>query len=146
MSKNLLLKRLNDNAVIPTRGSSRSAGLDLYVDTDKTIEIMPSERVMLSTGIAVAIPDGYFGAIFARSGIAFREGIRPSNCVGVIDSDYTGEIKVAITNDSDEIRKINKHDRIAQLVVIPYEHVDIIEVEDLDETERGAGGFGHTGV
>ena len=149
----MLVKKLRDTATLPTQGSAGAAGWDLYFDSDeksyakrRMTFIEPHQTKMLGTGIAVAIPEGYFGAVFARSGIAASKGLRPANCVGVIDNDYRGEIKVAIHNDSDTTQHIDNGDRIAQLVIIPYAYdMGIIEVDDIGDTERGDGGFGSTG-
>jgi len=100
---------------------------------------------MVGTGLAMEIPEGYFGAIFARSGLASKQGLRPANCVGVVDSDYRGEFMIALHNDTDEERVIAGKERIAQMVVMPYLSVEFEEVEELNETERGEGGFGSTG-
>ena len=102
--------------------------------------------MLFRSGLAMEIPDGYFGAIFARSGLATKKGLRPANCVGVIDSDYRGEIIVPLHNDTDEFMTVFSQDRIAQLVIMPYLEVDFTEVQDLDSTERGSGGFGSTGT
>ena len=139
------IKKLKDNAVIPTRGSMEAAGYDLYAAIDEPVTIPPHETVKIGTGLAIAVPQGYFGAIFARSGLAAKQGLRPANCVGVADSDYRGEYIVALHNDTDEKRIIEPGERIAQLVVMPYLTVEFDEVEELSETERGAGGFGSTG-
>lgn len=139
------IKKLNENAVIPTRGSEQAAGYDLYAATDAPVTIQPHEAVKIGTGLAIAVPDGYFGAIFARSGLAAKQGLRPANCVGVADSDYRGEYIVALHNDTDFERTIAPKERIAQLVVMPYLAVEFEEVDELSETERGAGGFGSTG-
>lgn len=137
---------LDDNAIIPTRGTSASAGYDLYALTDKTrITIAPHTTEMIRTGISVAIPYGYFGAIYARSGLARKAGLRPANCVGVIDSDYRGEIMVALHNDSEKEQVILNGDRIAQLVVEPFVRINFKKVDKLNKTERGSGGFGSTG-
>ena len=137
------IKLLSDKAKIPTRGSEDAAGWDLYAATDATI---PSHStVKVSTDIAVEIPAGYFGAVFARSGLATKQGLRPANCVGVIDSDYRGPIIVALHNDMDQTREILSGDRIAQLVFIPYSSWDWEVVDELSDTERGDGGFGHSG-
>ena len=141
------IKRLNEKAIMPTRGSKYAAGYDLYAVLDEEkLTIWPHETVMIDTGWAMEIPEGYFGAIFARSGLASKQGLRPANCVGVIDSDYRGPVKVALHNDSDEHQIIYQGTRIAQLVIIPYNKVDFTEVEELDETDRGSGGFGSTGI
>jgi len=142
---NIKIKRLSEEATIPTRGSEYSAGYDLYANIEKPVSIKPHETVKIGTGWAIEIPDGYFGAIFARSGLATKEGLRPANCTGVCDSDYRGEYIVAIHNDSDVIREIIPHERIAQLVVIPYLYVDFKETDELSDTSRGEGGFGSTG-
>lgn len=142
---NIKIKRLSEEATIPTRGSEYSAGYDLYANIEKPVSIKPHETVKIGTGWAIEIPDGYFGAIFARSGLATKEGLRPANCTGVCDSDYRGEYIVAIHNDSDVVREIVPHERIAQLVVIPYLYVDFKETDELSDTSRGEGGFGSTG-
>lgn len=142
---NIKIKRLSEEATIPTRGSEYSAGYDLYANIEKPVSIKPHETVKIGTGWAIEIPDGYFGAIFARSGLATKEGLRPANCTGVCDSDYRGEYIVAIHNDSDVAREIIPHERIAQLVVIPYLYVDFKETDELSDTSRGEGGFGSTG-
>lgn len=142
---NIKIKRLSEEATIPTRGSEYSAGYDLYANIEKPVSIKPHETVKIGTGWAIEIPDGYFGAIFARSGLATKEGLRPANCTGVCDSDYRGEYIVAIHNDSDVVREITPYERIAQLVVIPYLYVDFKETDELSDTSRGEGGFGSTG-
>lgn len=139
------IKKLNENAVIPTRGSQQAAGYDLYAATTEPITIQPHETVKIGTGLAIAVPDGYFGAIFARSGLAAKQGLRPANCVGVADSDYRGEYIVALHNDTDFQQTIAPKERIAQLVVMPYLAVEFEEKDELSETQRGAGGFGSTG-
>lgn len=139
------IKKLNENAVIPTRGSACSAGYDLYACINEPVTINPHETVKIGTGLAVEIPEGYFGAIFARSGFATKQGLRPANCVGVCDSDYRGEYIVALHNDTNKIKVININDRIAQLVVMPYLPIEFNEVEELTETDRNDGGFGSTG-
>lgn len=143
---NIQTKKLTDTAKMPTRGSEYTAGYDLYADSDHAISIHPHETVMVGTSLAMAIPDGYFGAIFARSGLAAKRQLRPGNCVGVIDSDYRGEIIVALHNDSAEERVVDPYERIAQIVIIPYLPVEFSETELLGETERGEGGFGSTGT
>ena len=140
------VKRLSPTAILPTRGSSEAAGWDLYADIPYRTIIHDGETISVKTGIAIEIPKGYFGAIFARSGLATKQGLRPANCVGVIDSDYRGEIIVAIHNDQIDIQMITPGMRIAQLVIIPIPEVDLVEVTDLGTTERGEGGFGSTGV
>ncbi len=139
------VKRLTDTAKLPSRGSRFAAGYDLYADLQEEITIPPHRTVMISTGIAAAIPEGYFGAIFARSGLAAKQSLRPANCVGVVDSDYRGEWMVALHNDSEEPRTVMPMERIAQCVIIPYLSVSFDEVSELSDTQRGAGGFGSTG-
>ncbi len=140
------IKRLTPNAVIPTRGSEFAAGYDLYADTEEPTVIPPNATVFVGTGIAVAIPEGYFGGIYARSGLACKKGLRPANCVGVVDADYRGEVKVAIHNDSNEERVIDAKERIGQLVIQPFLEVEFNEKVELPETVRGEGGFGSTGT
>lgn len=138
------IKKLKTYATTPTKGSDYSAGYDLYSCEDKIIEPYKTEKI--STGIAMELPQGYFGGIYARSGLATKQGLRPSNCTGIIDSDYRGECIVALYNDSDETRKIFSGDRIAQLIIQDYLDFDFMEVEQLDDTERGMNGFGSTGI
>lgn len=140
------IKKLKENAVIPTRGSEYAAGYDLYACIDEPIEIYAGQTVKIGTGLSIAVPDGYFGAIFARSGLATKEGLRPANAVGVCDSDYRGEYIIALYNDSSVMRVIEPGERIAQLVVMPYLAVEFEESDELDETDRGSGGFGSTGA
>ena len=137
------IKQLHPDAHVPTKGSIWSAGYDLYSTEEETL--FSKETKLIGTGWAIEIPDGYFGAIFARSGLAIKEGLRPANCVGVIDSDYRGEVKVGLHNDSKEIRKIEKGERIAQLVIMPCKFVSLEIVDELEDTTRGEGGFGSTG-
>lgn len=145
LSAKIKIKKLTDTAKTPTRGSEYAAGYDLYADIKENVQIKPHETVKIGTGLAMEIPDGYFGAIFARSGLAAKEGLRPANCVGVCDSDYRGEYIVAIHNDSEETRTVTAGERIAQLVVMPYLPVTFDEVAELTDTNRGEGGFGSTG-
>ncbi len=139
------IMKLDERAHIPSSGSACAAGYDLYACLDEDVRIAPNEMKMIGTGLCAAIPDGYFGGIFARSGLAVKEGLRPANCVGVVDSDYRGEIRVALYNDSDKERLISHGERIAQLLILPYLKAEFDTVTELDETERGAGGFGHSG-
>ncbi|MBQ3210377.1 MAG: dUTP diphosphatase [Oscillospiraceae bacterium] len=139
------IKKLRENATIPTRGSASAAGYDLYACLDAPVTVAPHATAMIGTGLSLAVPEGYFGAVFARSGLASKKGLRPANCVGVCDSDYRGEYIVALHNDGETERVIESGERIAQLVVIPYLAVEFDLVDELDETERGAGGFGSTG-
>lgn len=138
--------KLTKTAELPTQGSAAAAGYDLYADTSDRIEVLPHTTVMIDTGLAAAIPENYFGAIFARSGLASKRGLRPANCTGVIDADYRGEIRVALHNDTDTTQEVLPHERIAQLVIIPFCSFEVNEVDSLDDTERGSGGFGSTGT
>ena len=140
------IKNLNPNAPFPTKGSAKAAGYDLYACIEETIEIQPQKMVKIGTGIAVTPPEGYFGAIFARSGLATKRGLRPTNCVGVSDEDYTGEYIVGLYNDSNITQNIEPGERIAQLIFLPYVSVNMIEVNELEKTERGDSGFGSTGT
>lgn len=140
------IKKLNPNAHIPTAGSDKAAGYDLYACIEEAIEIQPQKMVKIGTGIAITPPEGYFGAIFARSGLATKRGLRPTNCVGVCDEDYIGEYIVGLYNDSNLVQTVEPGERIAQLVFLPYISVNMIEVDELKETERGDGGFGSTGT
>ena len=140
------IKKLREEATIPTSGSRYAAGYDLYACLpDGDVSIAPHATAKIGTGLSMAVPEGYFGAIFARSGLATKEGLRPANCVGVCDSDYRGEYIIALHNDCDTTRTISHGARIAQLVVMPDLPVDFEECEELPETERGASGFGSTG-
>lgn len=139
------IKRLTNTAKIPTRQHEGDAGYDLYADIQEPVTIEPHTSEFIKTGIAIEIPDGYFGAIFARSGLASNEGLRPANCVGVCDSRYRGEYIVALHNDSSDTKTITTGDRIAQFIVMPYLNVEFNEVNELSNTERGDGGFGSTG-
>ena len=142
---NVRVKKLTQTAQLPVRGSAYAAGYDLYADLEEAVVIAPGETRMIGTGLAMEIPEGYFGAVFARSGLAVKEGLRPANCVGVVDSDYRGELKVALHNDSDQGRSVTPGERIAQLAVLPFLQVDFSQAEQLSETARGQGGFGSTG-
>lgn len=140
------IKKLNENAFIPTHGSEYSAGYDLYACINSPVTIPSHTTEKIGIGLAIEIPEGYFGAIFARSGLATKEGLRPANCVGCCDSDYRGEYIVALHNDTNEAKLIMPNERIAQLVVMPYLPVEFEEVTELTDTKRGDGGFGSTGV
>ena len=137
--------KLNELAKEPTRGSSAAAGYDLYAAIDNDIIIAPHTTVKVGTGLAFELPQNTFAAIFARSGLATKQGLRPANCVGVCDSDYRGEYIVAIHNDTDVEQTIAAGDRIAQMILLPYIPMVFEEVEELSDTERGSGGFGSTG-
>lgn len=137
--------KVKEGAITPSRGSEKAAGYDLYACIENIVGIKPHETVKIGTGLAITPPDGYFGAIFARSGLATKQGLRPANCVGVCDEDYTGEYIVAVHNDTDEVHFVGNGDRIAQIVFLPYLDAEFDEIDALNETERGAGGFGSTG-
>ena len=137
-------KKLNENATIPTYGTVDSAGADLYALLEKEIMIKPRETVIIPTGLAMAIPKGYVGLIYARSSLGTKRGLAPANKVGVIDADYRGEIKVVLYNQSDSIQTISPNERIAQIVITPFLQVEFNEVNELNETDRGEGGFGST--
>ena len=137
--------KLNENAVTPTYGSEFSAGADLYACENGEVTIESGETKLIHTGIALEIPEGYAGRIYARSGIASNRGLAPANKVGVIDSDYRGEIMVALHNHSAVAQTIADKERVAQLVVTPFLKVEFNETDQLSDTVRGAGGFGSTG-
>ena len=124
---------------------SHTVHYGFIMEDKEKIEIEPHQSIKINTGLALEIPDGYFGGIFARSGLATKENLRPSNCVGVIDSDYRGEILVSIFNDSTEKRIISNNQRVAQLVIMPYLEVSFNEVDNLSDTIRSTKGFGSTG-
>ena len=145
MKIDVKIKKLKENAITPTKGSEDSAGADLYALLDKDITLAPSETFMVPTGLALELPKGTVGLIYARSGIATKRGLAPANKVGVIDNDYRGEVMVALHNHSDKPQTITNGERIAQLVVMPYYSVSFIESTELSETDRGEGGFGSTG-
>ena len=142
----ILVKKLRPDAQLPSAGSPYAAGYDLYACLDAPLEIPPHATVRIGTGLSLAVPEGWFGAIFARSGLAAKQGLRPANCVGVCDSDYRGEYIIAIHNDSGETRVISPGDRIAQLVILPCGSAEFEAAETLPDTERSDGGFGSTGV
>lgn len=139
------IKKLRDNAIIPTKGSVAAAGYDAYACLDSDVYINPGENVKIGTGIAVEFSNDYWMGIYARSGLATKKGLRPANCVGVVDPDYRGEIIVALYNDSNKTQIISHGDRIAQLIITKKEDWDIIETDSLNDTFRGNGGFGSTG-
>lgn len=145
MKTKINFKKLDERAITPTYGSEFSAGADLYAITDNNIIINPGQTILVHTGLCVEIPEGYGGFIFARSGLATKKGLAPANKVGVVDSDYRGEIMVALHNHSDMTQKIEHGERIAQMVIMPYLACEFVECENLSETQRGEGGFGSTG-
>lgn len=146
MSQKVNIKKLTPDACIPTYGTEFAAGADLYSGMPDVVTVMPGKTEFIKTGIAMEIPTGLVGLIYARSGMACKKGLAPANKVGVIDSDYRGEIIVALHNHSDSPVTVEPKDRIAQIVLAPYITADFNEVDDLNDTERGAGGFGSTGT
>lgn len=139
-------KKLSKNAICPSYATEFSAGADLYALTENDITIKSGETFLVHTGICLEIPEGYVGLIYARSGLATKKGLAPANKVGVIDSDYRGEIMVSLFNHSNEERTITSGERIAQLVIAPFLKADYEEATDLSDTLRGEGGFGSTGT
>lgn len=143
---NIKYVKLDKNAIVPSYGTEFSAGADIYSLPGSAVNIEPGETVMIHTGIAVQIPDGYVGLIYARSGIATKRGLAPANKVGVIDSDYRGEIMVSLHNHSKVAQTIELGERVAQLVITQYFKAEFSECDSLDETKRQSGGFGSTGT
>ena len=142
----LKIKKLRDDAKIPFRATDGSAGMDLYACIDEAVEIMPHEIRVLPTGIAIELESAdYVAYIYARSGLAIKNGIAPANCVGVIDSDYRGEVCVGLLNQTEKAFTVNPEERIAQMVISPVILPTIEVVDELSDTQRGAGGFGSTG-
>ena len=141
------IKRVNENAILPTYGSSGAAGADLYACLDASRQtIERGKTALIRTGVQMAIPEGYVGLVYARSGLASKRGLAPANKVGVIDSDYRGEILVALYNQSETDQTIENGERIAQIVIAPYLKAEFVETDDLEKTVRGEGGFGSTGA
>ena len=146
MSQKVNIKKLNPDACIPTYGTEFSAGADLYSGMPEAVTVMPGTTEFIKTGIAMEIPTGLVGLIYARSGMACKKGLAPANKVGVIDSDYRGELMVALHNHSQSPVTVEPGDRIAQLVLTPYITAEFVEAEELSDTVRGDGGFGSTGT
>lgn len=142
---NVNLKKLNPNAIVPTYGTEFSAGADLYACLEEAVVIQPGETVLIKTGIAMEIPKGYAGLIYARSGLATKKGLAPANKVGVVDADYRGELMVALHNHSTNEAVVESGERVAQLVITPFLSANYQVVDELSDTVRGEGGFGHTG-
>ena len=140
------IKKLKANAALPVYSSAAAAGADLRACLEEDVIIRPGKTEMISTGFAMEVPEGYAGLIYARIGLASKRGLAPANKVGVIDSDYRGEIMVALHNHSEEAAVISHGERIAQLIITPYLTAEFTEKEVLEETERGFGGFGSTGI
>jgi dUTP pyrophosphatase len=146
LTKEVKIKRVREGAILPTRASTGAAGYDLYACISEPVEIKPHDLCKIPTGIAIALPDSYtVGLIFARSGLGVKHGIAPANAVGVIDSDYRGEIMVGLCNSGSEPYTLSPGERFAQLVIMPVCEAMLEEADDLDETERGSSGFGSTG-
>ena len=145
MTAQVSVKLLDPRAKLPAYGSGDAAGADLYALTGGPVEIAPDETALIRTGIAVAVPRGYVGLVYARSGMACKRGLAPANKVGVIDADYRGEVMVYLHNHGAESQTVEDGDRIAQLVITPYLTAEFRSVDELDGTQRGSGGFGSTG-
>lgn len=145
MNCKVKIKKLSDRAVVPTYGSPFSAGADLYSAMDD-VTVAPGETVLVKTGLALELPVGYAGLIYARSGLASKRGLAPANKVGVVDCDYRGEVMVALHNHSNAPQTVSSGERIAQLVIAPYIVADFEEADELSDTARGEGGFGSTGT
>ena len=141
----IAVKKLDERAVLPTYGSAFAAGADLYALADEEIVFQPGETKFVRTGLAMEIPEGYAGLIYARSGLACKRGLAPANKVGVVDSDYRGEVMVALHNHSNQEQRVAVGERIAQLVVAPFLKAEFAQADELNETVRGEGGFGSTG-
>ena len=147
MKADVRIKKLREGAHAPTYGSEFAAGCDLYACIEAgEVTVQPGQTVVIPTGWAFEIPEGFAGLIYARSGLATKSGLAPANKVGVVDSDYRGEVCVGLINQSDKAFSIERGDRIAQLMFMPVLTANLIAAESLDETERGEGGFGSTGV
>ena len=145
LSEKVKIKKLREDAVVPTYGTEFAAGADLYAAIDEGVFLEPGETKLIKTGVSMEIPIGYAGLIYARSGLATKKGLAPANKVGVVDSDYRGEIMVALHNHSNEKREIEPKERIAQFVITPYLKAIFEEVKELEDTSRGSNGFGSTG-
>lgn len=141
----IAVKKLREGALLPTFGSAQAAGADLYACLEEPVTIQPGQTAFIPTGLAMELPRGYAGLIYARSGLACKRGLAPANKVGVVDSDYRGEFIVALHNHGTQPQTISNGERIAQLVVTPVLIPEYIETEALSDTQRGAGGFGSTG-
>ena len=145
MTVDVNIKKLKENATIPTYGTEYAAGADLYACIEEELTIEPGETKFIGTGIALEIPEGYAGLVYARSGLSCKKGLAPANKVGVVDADYRGEITVALHNHSLKPKTIAPNERIAQMVIAPFLAASFHEVDELSDTVRGAGGFGSTG-
>lgn len=145
MTYDVRIKKLRENAVIPTYGSEFAAGADLYAAVDEAVTIGAGETKLIPAGIALEIPVGFAGLIYARSGLACKRNLAPANKVGVVDSDYRGEVMVALHNHGKEAQTVEAGERIAQMVIAPYVTANFILADELEDTVRGEGGFGSTG-
>lgn len=145
MQYDVKIKKLRENAVVPTYGSEFAAGADLYACLDESVTIDVGETKLIPTGIALSIPVGFAGLIYARSGLASKRGLAPANKVGVVDSDYRGEVMVALHNHGKQAQTVEAGERVAQMVIAPYIAANFILSDELDDTVRGEGGFGSTG-
>lgn len=145
MNVKVRIKKLCEGAIVPTYGTPNSAGADLYCVADAPVVIEPHSTVLVHTGIAIELPEGTVGLVYPRSGLATKRSLAPANKVGVIDSDYRGEIMVALHNHGAVEQVVESGERIAQLVVAPYYVANFEETDELSDTERGSGGFGSTG-
>ena len=145
MKFDLRIKKLRDNAQMPTYGSEWAAGADMYAAIDEAVTIEPNETKFIPTGLAFEIPEGYAGFIYARSGLACKKGLAPANKVGVVDADYRGEVMVALHNHGSQAQTVEAGERIAQMIIAPFITANFIFSDELDDTVRGAGGFGSTG-
>lgn len=146
LNANVPIKKLHENATMPAYGSEYAAGADLYACVEEAVSFAPGETKLIPTGLAMEIPAGYAGLIYARSGLASKKGLAPANKVGVVDADYRGEVMVALHNHSNVEAFIEPKERIAQLVITPYLTAHFEEMDELSDTVRGAGGFGSTGT
>lgn len=145
MELNVKIKILRDGAVVPKIATAGSAAADLCACIAESVTVKPGETALLPTGFAMAVPQGFAAFIFARSGLGIKHGIAPANCVGVIDSDYRGEVCVGLHNYSNEEYTVAPGERVAQMAIMPVAAASFVAAEELDETDRGAGGFGSTG-
>ena len=145
LKQQVKIKKLKENAILPTYGTPYSAGADLYACMDEPVTIAPGETVLIKTGLAMAIPEGYAGLIYARSGLATKKGLAPANKVGVVDADYRGEVMVPLHNHSRVAVTVEHGEWIAQMVITPFLTAEFLEAEELDDTLRGENGFGSTG-
>ena len=146
VSTKIKIKKLKEGTKVPTYGTIYSAGADLYAVLDEPVTIAPNETKVISTGVALEIPVGLVGLVFARSGLSCKQDLAPANKVGVIDSDYRGEVVVVLHNHGTQQRTVQNGDRVAQILFMPYVRANFEETDDLSDTVRGVGGFGHTGV